>query len=136
MYLHRRPESNGGHFLELRCGVISNRRGFWPGIAEGTRIDPLNVTDFEFMSNDSRYWFPAKRYGWGWGPPTAWQRWVDLSVWFAVIAAMAFVLMPRYRMGFLFSVLAMTVLLVFICLAKGEPPAWRWGGRDPAKRNR
>ena len=20
-----------------------------------------------------RYWFPAKRYGWGWGPPSTWQ---------------------------------------------------------------
>ena len=116
--------------------MMSNRRGFWPVIAEGTRINRLNVTDFEFMSDDSRYWFPAKRYGWGWGPPIAWQGWVVLFVWFAVIAAMAFALMPRHRMGFLFSVLAMTVLLVFICFAKGELPAWRWGGPDSGKRNR
>jgi hypothetical protein len=26
----------------------------------------------------SPYWFPAKSYGWGWGPPTCWQRWAVL----------------------------------------------------------
>lgn len=25
------------------------------------------------------YWFPAKRYGWGWGLPSSWQGWVVLS---------------------------------------------------------
>jgi hypothetical protein len=24
----------------------------------------------------AEYWFPAKRYGWGWGLPTAWQGWL------------------------------------------------------------
>jgi hypothetical protein len=26
------------------------------------------------MTRDDRYWFPAKRYGWGWGLPPRW-RW-------------------------------------------------------------
>src|ERR1019366_10065186 len=42
----------------------------------------------------SQYWFPAKRYGWGWGPPTMWQGWVVLIVWFAAIAIAALLLMP------------------------------------------
>jgi hypothetical protein len=25
------------------------------------------------MQSDRGYWFPAKRYGWGWGFPTAWH---------------------------------------------------------------
>jgi hypothetical protein len=28
-----------------------------------------------------KYWFPAKRYGWGWGPPVTWQGWAVLVVW-------------------------------------------------------
>ncbi len=96
----------------------------------------LRVMDAEFMGNDRRYWFPAKRYGWGWGPPIAWQGWVVLFVWFAAIAAMAFVFMPRHRVGFLCAVVAMTVLLVLIGYAKGEPPAWRWGGSDAGSRDR
>lgn len=28
------------------------------------------------------YWLPAKRRGWGWGPPTAWQgKLVDVDLW-------------------------------------------------------
>lgn len=82
------------------------------------------------MSNDKRYWFPAKRYGWGWGLPIAWQGWVVLFVWFAAIAAIAFALMPHHHVEFLLSVLAMSGLLGLICYAMGEPPAWRWGGPD------
>ena len=41
------------------------------------------------MSNNKQYWFRAKRYGWGWGLPIAWQGWVVLSVWFVAIAAIA-----------------------------------------------
>lgn len=30
------------------------------------------------MSNIQKYWFSDKRYGWGWGLPSAWQGWVVL----------------------------------------------------------
>jgi hypothetical protein len=33
------------------------------------------------------YWFPAKRRGWGWGPPHSWQGWVVLAAFFALLAA-------------------------------------------------
>lgn len=56
------------------------------------------------MPVERKYWFRAKRYGWGWGLPTAWQGWVVMA---------------------LFSCL----LLVAVCWAKGEPPRWRWGGK-------
>jgi hypothetical protein len=37
------------------------------------------------MDHDNRYWFPAKRYGWGWGPPTMWQGWVVTALWFGAL---------------------------------------------------
>jgi len=77
-----------------------------------------------------RYWFPAKRYGWGWGPPQTWQGWVVLVVWLAAIAVATLLLMPRHLAAFLSFNLIMVVLLLVICHAKGEPPAWRWGGRE------
>ena len=40
-----------------------------------------------------KYWFPAKRYGWGWGPPVTWQGWVVLSAY--ILALLAGV--PRIR---------------------------------------
>jgi hypothetical protein len=39
------------------------------------------------------YWFPAKRRGWGWGPPNSWQGWVVLAAFFALLAAGAALLL-------------------------------------------
>jgi CHASE2 domain-containing sensor protein len=76
---------------------------------------------------DDPYWFPAKRFGWGWGPPRMWQGWAVLAVWTLVLLAGVLLLRPpAARVGF---VLAMTALLSGICYLKGEPPRWRWG--DP-----
>jgi hypothetical protein len=77
-----------------------------------------------------RYWFPAKRYGWGWGPPTAWQGWVFLIVWFAVMVAGAVWITPRRGLVFALFVVAMITVMVAVGYAKGEPPRWHWGDRD------
>jgi hypothetical protein len=37
------------------------------------------------MSDKPSYWFPAKRYGWGWGPPVYWQGWVVFLAYLALI---------------------------------------------------
>jgi hypothetical protein len=87
----------------------------------------MSETSSERKAN--RYWFPAKRYGWGWGPPKTWQGWAVVIVWFAAIAAATPLLMPGHRLAFFCFVLIMIVFLLLICYAKGEPPAWRWGGR-------
>jgi hypothetical protein len=79
------------------------------------------------MTN-SRYWFPAKRYGWGWGPPATWQGWLVLLGWMAAFVAAIRFLMPRHPGLLAAYVVAMSALLLLICYAKGEPPAWRWGG--------
>ncbi len=31
-----------------------------------------------------KYWFPAKRFGWGWGFPTCWQGWAVFAAYFVV----------------------------------------------------
>ncbi|MDE2394255.1 MAG: hypothetical protein KGL43_24115 [Burkholderiales bacterium] len=78
----------------------------------------------------NRWWFPAKRYGWGWGLPCRWQGWVVLGVYGVLLVAAIPVLEPavdpwRY---FGFTTLA-TLALVAICWVTGEPPRWRWGGK-------
>jgi hypothetical protein len=76
----------------------------------------------------SRYWFPAKRYGWGWGPPRTWQGWVTLILYFGVLGAGAFLFLPQnHTVGFVTYSGVITALLVLICYVKGEPPSWRWG---------
>lgn len=74
------------------------------------------------------WWFPAKRYGWGWGLPCAWQGWVVLALFVAPLGASALVFPPTLRMPeFLLSVFFLTAMLVAVCFMKGEPPSWRWG---------
>jgi hypothetical protein len=80
----------------------------------------------EYMSDDGQYWFPAKRYGWGWGPPTVWQGWAVLVGSLLAIGIAARLLMPVHVVAFLSVVMLITVLLLLICYAKGEPPGWRW----------
>jgi hypothetical protein len=80
------------------------------------------------MPAEPTYWFPAKRYGWGWGLPSAWQGWVVLAL-YALLVAFGIALFPPHRElgSFLAYIVGLTVLLVAICWIKGEPPRWRWG---------
>jgi hypothetical protein len=81
------------------------------------------------MPSDDQYWFPAKRYGWGWGLPITWQGWVVLAAFVALLAAGALIVPPgRDLTGFMAYVVVLTALLAAVCWWKGEPPRWRWGG--------
>jgi len=83
------------------------------------------------VPNDKQYWFPAKRYGWGWGLPSSWQGWVVLCAFIALVALGFFVFPPDKQLGlYLAYVGALTVLLIAICWLKGEPPRWWWGGDE------
>jgi hypothetical protein len=74
------------------------------------------------------YWFPAKRYGWGWGPPRVWQGWLVLVLFFALVAAGCLIFWPAGRsVGFVVYTAVLIVLLIAVCWARGEPPRWRWG---------
>jgi hypothetical protein len=77
---------------------------------------------------DRKYWFPAKRYGWGWGLPLTWQGWVVLIAWTLVLVVAA----PgpnKHPALFGLFLVVMLAVLVAICYAKGEPPRWRWGDK-------
>jgi uncharacterized membrane protein YhaH (DUF805 family) len=76
---------------------------------------------------DRRYWFPAKRYGWGWGLPITWQGWVVLVVWFVILYPGSVWTVMRHWALFAAFIVVMTGSLIAICYAKGEPPRWRWG---------
>ncbi|MGA7071267.1 hypothetical protein [Bradyrhizobium sp.] len=79
-------------------------------------------------SDDSRYWFPAKRYGWGWGLPATWEGWAVLVGFFALVIVGIFLVPPQRSMvAFAAYIIALSVILTAICWLKGEPPRWRWG---------
>jgi len=82
------------------------------------------------MPDEKTYWFPAKRYGWGWGLPYVWQGWVVMAIFALLVAFGAVFLLPSHGRGaFVGYTVFLCALLVAVCWAKGEPPGWRWGGK-------
>jgi hypothetical protein len=80
------------------------------------------------MQTNGDYWFPAKRYGWGWGFPITWQGWLVLLGFFALVLFGIYLFPPRQSLAaFVLYVVALSVLLTLVCWLKGEPPRWRWG---------
>jgi hypothetical protein len=76
-----------------------------------------------------QYWFPAKRYGWGWGIPSAWQGWVVMIAWLIILMGGAALTVTRGMAVHLLFILGTTAIFIAICYIKGEPPRWRWGGK-------
>ena len=74
----------------------------------------------------TNYWFPAKKYGWGWGPPNCWQGWAVIAVWVAIQVCGAILLAHQIPIYIVFAA-TLSVVLVLICWLKGEKPGWRWG---------
>lgn len=82
---------------------------------------------------EKKIWFPAKRYGWGWGLPTCWQGWVVMIVWLALTIGGVDALQPclnTHPILFECFVWGMALVLIIICYWKGEKPRWRWGDKD------
>jgi len=82
--------------------------------------------NFNEMRPNEKYWFPAKRYGWGWGLPVCRQGWVVMGVWFALLMAGALSL-GGHMVIFAFYLLLLGIALTIVCFIKGEKPRWRWG---------
>jgi hypothetical protein len=75
-----------------------------------------------------RYWFPAKRYGWGWGLPRTWEGWLAIALFLGLIIAGTMLFPPRAMLfSYLAYVLVLSVLFLSVCWLTGEPPRWRWG---------
>ena len=80
------------------------------------------------MNEVPSYWFPAKRYGWGWGAPTTWQGWVVLLVFTAALLLGGHWLLPGFgEVIFIGYAVMLSSVLLAVCWLKGEPPRWRWG---------
>ncbi len=73
-----------------------------------------------------KVWFPAKKYGWGWGLPNCWQGWLVFTGYLVLLCAGAFLLskQPWLLLGY---AAALSFVLIIICYLKGERPRWRWG---------
>ena len=75
-------------------------------------------------------WFPAKRYGWGWGPPNTWQGWLVMAIYAVLLAAGAgYFLRSDRTLWFVIFAFLLTIVLMVVAWLKGEKPRWR-SGRD------
>jgi hypothetical protein len=82
------------------------------------------------MTADPRYWFPAKRYGWGWGPPVRWEGWAVMAVFLVLFYGGAIYLLSAGSWIGLVGYATVLILALFaVCWWKGEPPRWRWGDK-------
>ena len=80
------------------------------------------------MKTEKAYWFPAKRYGWGWGLPSVWQGWVVMAVFVGALAIGAATFLSKEEPGAFAAYSGfLCLLLIAVCGVKGEPPRWRWG---------
>jgi hypothetical protein len=87
------------------------------------------VTSQQQPNGQHPIWFPAKRYGWGWGLPVAWQGWVVMGVWMVILVGVTPFLAARSWPGFFIFLSVMSALLIAICYLRGEPLRWRWGDK-------
>ena len=82
------------------------------------------------MAAKSQYWFPAKQYGWGWGPPSSWRGWLVIAAYVGVLCLLIVAFKFYHaitREQHIALVTLLTVALIGVCWLKGEPPRWRWG---------
>jgi hypothetical protein len=81
-------------------------------------------------TEEKKFWFPAKRCGYGWGPPNCWQGWLVILAYVALLSGGAFLLRPdRHAVLFVAYVVGLSIILTIICWLKGEKAGWRWGGK-------
>ena len=78
---------------------------------------------------EQKYWFRAKRYGWGLGYRLPGRAGVFVA-WFALFLPAIRYFIPRRPAAFLVFTVVMSLLLIAICYKTGEPPRWRWGDED------
>lgn len=79
---------------------------------------------------DPDIWFPAKRFGFGWGLPVTWQGWAVVAVYGVMIAIGVARIRPDDGPVVTFAWFAgWTLALMAVCWLKGEPLRWRWNGR-------
>ncbi len=82
------------------------------------------------MKGTNNFWFPAKKYGYGWGLPITWQGWAVLLAYLVVVLVTALVFSESKGLFWLVPLhLALTALFVFVVWKKGERTTWRWGDK-------
>ncbi len=83
-------------------------------------------------SDKKTYWFPAKKYGFGWGLPITWQGWVVFALYLLIILG-ASLFLPTTSVIYSLVITVATAILIWITVKTGEPSKWRWGNSRSEK---
>ncbi|MFZ3483956.1 hypothetical protein [Sphingomonas sp. 3-13AW] len=76
-------------------------------------------------------WFAPKRFGYGAGMPIAWQGWVLLGGYVAIVLLACRFVAADHPVGFGIFVAALTLaVLALAAIHTRGGWRWRWGGRD------
>jgi hypothetical protein len=80
------------------------------------------------VTDQAKFWFRAKRYGWGWGLPVRWQGWLVFLAYLGLVYGGIDYFKPqRAVFGLLVYLLVLTAVLIVVVAVKGERPLrWRW----------
>jgi hypothetical protein len=82
------------------------------------------------MKKNKKIWFPAKKYGVGWGLPLAWQGWAVLIGYVVLVVSGPVMFCNAVNLlWFLPFLFGFSVLLFLICRKRGEKPQLRWGDK-------
>jgi hypothetical protein len=75
-------------------------------------------------------WFAPKRFGYGAGPPIAWQGWALILGFCAILAGAGLLLVPRHHVGIFILIAAVGALALNVIAAQHTRGGWkwRWGG--------
>jgi len=81
-----------------------------------------------------KYWFKAKKYGWGWYPST-WEGWVVFGI-FIIFNFYQFININSENysgsdilINYAPLLIASLFILIAFCFITGEQPRWRWGDK-------
>ncbi|WOD08164.1 hypothetical protein [Marinomonas sp. GJ51-6] len=87
------------------------------------------------MTDKKAVWFPAKKNGFGWSRPTAWQGWFVQMFYLFSVGLISFFVDPKEELStWLILVSISTVTLLVVYYVKGEAPNWKWKTIDKEKR--
>ena len=114
------------NYLVAIAAPASNQTGF--SFSAGPYLfapTGVSVKRSELTMIDKHYWFPAMRYGFGWGLPITWQGWLSMIAVIDLAALGGLTIPERYGvLVFVCYDVVLVSLFLGLCWWKGEPPKW------------